>query len=255
MVIAHSLKRIPVMLAVTLLPWFRAPAQSGGGAPAFELASVRPSRSGRGAPRFAVTPGRLTVQNKSLRQIIQEAYGVEDYRLLGPDWIDSERYDIVAKSPASVRHQAEMMPMLKALLADRFKLEVHHESKDLTVYALIVSKQGMKLQAAKGGEAPGLKGRQDEGHIHFESLTIGQLAAILSELLKQPVVDQTGVQGAFAVWLDWTPGRADAAAGAAPPNASLFVAMNEQLGLGLQMRKAPLDVLIVDRVEKLAMEN
>ncbi len=244
------------MLAVILLPWFRVPAQSGDGAPAFELASVRPSRAGRGGPpRFAVTPGRLTVQNKSLRQIIEEAYGVEDYRLLGPDWIDGERYDIVAKSPASVRHQAEMMPMLKALLADRFQLEVHHESKELAVYALIVSKQGMKLQAAKGGETPGLKGKQDEGHIHFESLTIGQLAAILSELLRQPVVDQTGVQGAFAVWLDWTPGHADAAAGAAPPNASLFVAMNEQLGLGLQMRKAPLDVLIIDRVEKLAMEN
>jgi uncharacterized protein (TIGR03435 family) len=243
------------MLAVALLPWFGAPAQSGG-APAFELANVRPARSGRGGvPRFTATPGRLTIQNKSLRQIVQEAYGVEDYRLLGPDWIDGERYDIVAKSPASVRHRAEMMPMLKALLADRFQLEVHHELKELAVYALIVSKQGLKLQAAKAGEAAGQKGRQDEGHIHFESLSMGQLAAILSGLLKQPVVDQTGVEGAFAVWLDWTPGHADAAAGAAPPNASLFVALNEQLGLGLQARKAPLDVLIIDRVEKLATEN
>jgi uncharacterized protein (TIGR03435 family) len=245
------------MLAAALLPWFGAPAQSGGGAPAFELASVRPAHPGRGGgvPRFAVTPGRLTVQNTSLRHLIQEAYGVEDYRLQGPDWIESERYDIVAKSPASVRRRAEMMPMLRALLADRFKLEVHHESKELAVYALIVSKQGYKMQAAKEGGAPGQKGRQDEGHIHFESLTLGQLAAILSELLKQPVVDQTGVEGAFAVWLDWTPGHADAAAGAAPSNASLFVALNEQLGLGLQARKAPLDVLIIDRVEKLEMEN
>ncbi|MGO9965795.1 MAG: TIGR03435 family protein [Bryobacteraceae bacterium] len=250
------MKRIPAMLAVALLPWFGAAAQSGGGAPAFELASVRPARPGRGgAPRFAVTPGRLTVQNTSLRHIILEAYGVEDYRLRGPDWIDSERYDIVAKSPASVRRHAEMMPMLKALLADRFQLEVHHESKELEVYALIVSKQGHKLQAAKAGEAAGQKGREDEGHIHFESLRMGQLAAILSGLLRQPVVDQTGVEGSFAVWLDWTPGHADAAAGAAPPNASLFVALNELLGLGLQMRKAPLDVLIIDRVEKLATEN
>jgi uncharacterized protein (TIGR03435 family) len=253
---AHNLKRIPAVLAVALLPWFGAPAQSADAAPAFELASVRPAHPGHGgAPRFAVTPGRLTVQNTSLRHIILEAYGVEDFRLQAPDWIGSQRYDIVAKSPASVRRRAEMMPMLKTLLADRFHLEVHRESKALEVYALIVSKQGMKMQAAKAGAAPGQRGRQDEGHIHFESLTMGQLAGILSEVLRQPVVDETGVEGTFAVWLDWSPGHAEVAAGAAPPNASLFVALNGQLGLGLQMRKAPQDMLIVDRVEKLAGEN
>jgi uncharacterized protein (TIGR03435 family) len=251
-----QLKRIRVVLAAVLLPCFGAPAQSGGGQPAFELASVRPARPGRsgGPPHFAITPGRLTFQNTSLRRIVEVAYGVEDYRLQGPDWIESERYDIVAKAPASVRLQAEMMIRLKALLSERFQLQVHHESKELEVYALIVSKQGMKLQAAKPSEAVG-KGREDEGHIHFESLSMRQLAAILSTLLKQPVVDQTNVEGNYAVWLDWSPGHADASAGAPAPGAALFVALNEQLGLGLQMRKAPQDVLVIDRVERPAMEN
>jgi uncharacterized protein (TIGR03435 family) len=243
------------MVGVVLLTRFPAPAQSASEGPAFELASVRPARPGRGgAPRFAVTPGRLTIQNTSLRQIILDAYGVEDYRLQGPDWIDSERFDIVAKSAASVRHQAEMMPMLKVLLADRFHMEVHRESKELQVYALIVSKQGMKMQAAKESDF-GRKGREEEGHIHDESLSMAQLAAVLSTQLRQPVVNQTGVSGNYVVSFDWNPGHADAAAGAAPPNASLFVALNEQLGLGLQMRKAPLDVLVIDRIEKLASEN
>ena len=173
------------MLAVALLPWFGAAAQSGGGAPAFELASVRPARPGRGgAPRFAVTPGRLTVQNTSLRHIILEAYGVEDYRLRGPDWIDSERYDIVAKLPDGAGKE-QIPRMLQVAVGGTLPADCPYGNQDC---ARLRPDCGQKRPAHedRGQRARGSKNERAEWSRDQGKTTMAKLADVLSDALDCP---------------------------------------------------------------------
>jgi len=226
--------------------------------PEFEVATVK-----RSAPIVGdlvninlgtVQNGVVTLTNATLSECLRFAYGlVSEEQISGPDWINSRavRFDIVAKAPAGA--DAGTLPlMMQALLAERLKVVLHHEPKTLSYLALTVGKNGARLKPAiPGGRRISVSGRIASGE-----MTMGLLATLLSRFERQIVVDQTGLRGEFAVQLEWTPeNRAAAPVTETTSGISLFSAVQQQLGLKLELRKGPLDALVIDRAEKIPSDN
>ena len=228
--------------------------------PAFESASIKPSSAQEGRSLYNTAPGRLSMQNQTLKECIRIAYGVKVAQVAGgAKWVESERFNIDAKAKGPAGDK-ELMLMLQALLKDRFKLDLHRETKMVPGYGLSVAKGGVKMRQMEPG--PG-NIRTRAGNITGECASIANLTAALSEVLNVPVLDETGVFGVFTFGLDWTPDVSRRRPGLSgdeqdPPTAlpdspegpSLFAALQEQLGLKLTARKAPLEVLVIDRAAK-----
>ena len=219
---------------------------------AFEAASVKPAPPDRGTAWYYRTPPgvRVSVSNAPLSVLIQNIYRVRSFQVSsGPSWIATERWDIEATpgsnaTPAITPEQRD--EMFKTLLADRFHLVLHRETKELPVYDLVVAKGGSKLP--RSGDEPGF-GMSDTGSVTFKKTTVSTFANVLSGVLGRKVIDKTGLQGNFNVDLHWTPNeRADAQPDDAGP--SIFTAIQEQLGLRLESSKGPVEVLVIDRAEK-----
>jgi uncharacterized protein (TIGR03435 family) len=205
----------------------------------FEVASVKPNTSGPEHASTDVDGNRLQMTNRTLQQIIMWAYDLSADQLSGPSWLETERFDIVAKTASGSPEPI----MMQALLADRFKLAAHTDTKEFQVYALIVAKNGPKMKKAAPGGDDDMNSKP--GHATARSVTMDHLAAFLSRPrmgLGRPVLDKTGLEGAFDFTLDWTP-------------ETIFTALEEQLGLKLESQKAPIEVLIVDHIEKIPTEN
>jgi uncharacterized protein (TIGR03435 family) len=249
----------------------------GATRPAFEVASVKPApppSDNRMRVGMSGDAGRVNFSNVTLINLMARAYNVKDKQISGPDWLKSERYDIVATLPAGApKDQVPMM--LQSLLEERFKLSLHRETKVLPIYALVVGKNGPKLHQAdgEGGLRMSMspKGRKMTG-----SVDMARLADVLSTLMDRPVLDMTELKGNFDIGLDWTPdgqtggpgffgsgggGRPPEGGGegkAAPESAdapSIFTAVQEKLGLRLEGRKSPVEILIVDHAERAPTEN
>jgi uncharacterized protein (TIGR03435 family) len=226
----------------------------------FEVASVKlhiATSPSTGRSGVEETPGLVRIEDLPLKVVIGIAYGVKDFQIEGPRWLGDVRVDIDAKPPAGYKH-AQLQPLLRNLLADRFKLAVHHESKEVPAFALVVAKGGSKLhEATKPRDF--LTGRP--GLIECARVSISQLATVLARVLGSPVVDETGLTAMYQVKLEWTPDQtspatsADEQKGAPEPGPSLFATLNDQLGLRLQTRKVPVDVLIIDHMERVPTEN
>jgi uncharacterized protein (TIGR03435 family) len=274
-----------VVMVVTAL------AQAPERLPSFEVASVRKNTSGDSRANMRTQPGgRLIVTNARLKGVIAEAFGMAvppsliPARILGPEWIDSERYDINAK--ASTEFQVspdgpsrELLLMIRSLLQERFKLVAHRETREMPIYQLVVARADGRLgaqlhksdvdcdaiAAARRAGAPPPPRQPNEpppcglmggpARTIAGGATIAQLAANLSVRLERMVFDKTGVAGRFAFNLAWTPDRIPSEApppGIPPidPNGpSLFTALQEQLGLKLEPAKGSVDVLVIDSVE------
>jgi uncharacterized protein (TIGR03435 family) len=225
----------------------------------FEVASIKPNKSGppngTGTSPTAFLPGgRFTATNTTLADIITQAYIARRIQMQGgPDRIDSERFDIVAKAdPADGEvTQAQRLPMLQALLEDRFKLALHRETKDLPVLAL-VGKLPPAFQESKEGEPASVPG--DRGKFTFRHWPIAGLVNLISNVLRTPVVDGTGIQGYYDFSLDpaqFAFAPADGSPTPAPSYANLFeAAWREQLGLRLEKRKASLVILVIDQASR-----
>lgn len=225
-------------------------------AQSFDVASVKSDKSETGVDRIKVAKGSLIIENVSLKRCIGMAYGLaegRDYLFSGPDWLDSERFDILAKFPEETP-QADVLVMLQKLLAERFGFAFHGETREFNAYALVVAKGGPKLKPSAAPEGS-YKFRAQGGHAVGSSISMGMLADRLSRpdfQLDRRVVDLTGLQGAFDLTLDWRPVGAEAEDTARP---SIFTALQEQLGLRLEARKVPLEVLVVDRVNRAPTAN
>jgi uncharacterized protein (TIGR03435 family) len=270
----------------------------------YEVASIKPSNP-NATGGFMTIPGGGTVsdtytaKNLPLMGIIREAYGIpfgaEDGRIAGaPGWLSSERYDIEAKMDSSVvaalqklspeDRRAAHRQMLQALLADRLKLAVHRETKEVQVYSLVVAKGGPKLQESKpivadpnatptpppapgrggrggrGGPGLGMMGRG--GPLTGQQVPMEMLAVVLTTILNRPVQDKTGLTGNYDFTLTWTPddtqnqGPPGAFNGQPPlpapdPNGpSIFTAIQDQLGLKLESGKGPIEIIVIDHVER-----
>ena len=219
--------------------------------PAFDVASVKPNRSGSGNSTHHDRHGTLTATNVTLQYCIKLAYGVKDYQIVGPAWLSSERYDIQAKTSNS--DPAQYRAMIQTLLADRFKLQVRRGTKDLPVYALVVGRRGPKLHETEAGAEHDNAGRD---RLIGQKMSMAHLADRLSQLVGRPVLDMTGLDGVFDLELRWTPDderRREGDTSDGP--SSIFTAIQEQLGLKLEARKAPLEIIVVEHAEKVPSEN
>lgn len=330
-----------IRIALALLPAGALLAQTTADNLTFEVASVKPAAPPtpgmvtigmRGGPGTS-DPGQVTFTNVTQRLLLAKAYGVQDYQISGPGWLASERYDIVAKVPKGATKE-QFQVMIQNLLAERFKLSLHHETKELPLYLLVVAKNGPKLKAsappaasedaakdgagpADGGPPPPPPGggpgagpppgpppgepgppRLQLGKDGFPMLPpgmarrgvmmmmmpgrarligtgqpISQLVDALARQLGRPVTDKTGLAGNYDFTLEFDPEGSLGGRGMMPPPppggggdgpsanppeteaASLFTALQEQLGLRLEQKKGPLDLLVVDHSEKTPVEN
>ncbi len=230
--------------------------------------------------RMSTDAGMLRYTNVSLKDCMRVAYRVKDFQIEGPDWISDTRFNITAKLPEGA--SADQIPeMLQKLLADRFRLTLHRETKDHAIYALVADKGGARLKPAEvqegeAGGKPGIGGRggrgmmammmQDDGmHVKASSTTLAGLGEALSRFSDRPVIDMTGIQGQYDFDLAFTPenmrglpampkrgGAADD--GGSDRGGTMFDAV-QRYGLKLQSRKAPMEILIVDHAEKTPTEN
>ncbi len=309
----------------------------------FEVASIKPSAPpGRGVIRKGPPggpgsgdPGRITYTFSTIRDLMVDAYSVKRYQVsAGPKWLDSERFDIVAKVPEGATKE-QVTVMLQNLLAERFKLTLHRETKELSMYALVVGAKGPKLkdsnvtdmppasdsQRKEGGRGeagaqaaappPPLPRGLEKGRIKIgpdgcpemppmvagragnfmmmtpngecmisNGQTMDGLATQLSNRFDRPVIDQTGLKGKYDLKLRYDPsslpggrggpimmikdGPGPGPAGGDPANRiapdgdpppSIFNALQEQLGIKLESKKGPVDLLVIDHVEKTPTEN
>jgi uncharacterized protein (TIGR03435 family) len=225
--------------------------------PAFEVATVKVNHSGSGrsnSPRL--TNGRLWAENATLKQILQVAYDLSALRITGPDWLDSDRYDLTGKAPQGVP-DTELMPMLQSLIRDRFQLAAHRASREMAVYNLVVAKDGLKLSPYDPAHPLVPPPRNGAASMVIGVGTMAQLASMLTGSAGRPVLDKTGIEGRYGYALTFSP----LAAQASPDTASdsgpldLFAAVQQQLGLKLEPKKDTIEILIVDHAERVPSEN
>jgi len=216
----------------------------------FEVASIRLNTDAvRTTVGYKDTPSLVQIAALPLRSLIRMAYGVRE--VIGPGWLDDVRFDIAAKPPAGYE-QRQLAVLMRNLLIDRFKLRAHTETKTVQGFALREAPGGHRLRA--GSERTFLTGRQ--GLIDGKGRTIAELTGIVADAVAAPVVDQTGLAGTYDLKLEWTP---QLAAGAAAPSGqtevSIFTALREQMGLRLESVPVPIEVVVVDSVERTPTAN
>jgi uncharacterized protein (TIGR03435 family) len=251
--------------------------------PQFEVAAVKQNTSGSTDEQIYIRPGgRFSVRNMTVRVLIQNAYQLMSFQISGgPSWIDSERFDIDAKSDGDTTPNG-LLVMVRTLLDDRFGMKGHREMRYQSVFFLTVAKGGAKIQHAEGtcvprdpnhpprqptrGEpVPNYCGGMHrssqsldgtgEGIADTSGFTLGTLSGQLSSILGRAVIDKTGLTGIFNFHLRWagtqdTTSTGNAKAGALSDAPSIFTALQEQLGLKLESAKGPVEVLVIDHVEK-----
>jgi uncharacterized protein (TIGR03435 family) len=268
--------------------------QTATGHLSFEVASVRPSepitsKSGLDA-KFRVGTqvdgSRVDIAFTPLAELVRQAYDLKSYQFAGPDWMSSERYDIHAKLPEGATKD-QVPEMLQSLLADRFKLAFHRETKEHSVYGLIVGKTGLKLKEVAPDTPPsegqGAKTRPSPSggiEVHMDqNMTMPALCIFLSKMVDRPVVDMTGLTATYDVVMDipanefkrmlqsgsnvvFAPNsggsegpHAAVDSASEPTGGSSMVTYIQQLGLKLESRKAPIEFLVVDHAERVPTEN
>ena len=280
----------PIVMGSLGAPLLRAQAQvRTAGDPAFEVASVKPNKSG--SPRMTLMPqpgGRLTATNVTAAALIRFAYDLPDFQVSGgPDWLNSDRFDVLAKAEGDPP-VAQKRLMLRRLLAERFELTAHTEMRVLPIYALVVARSdgkvgprirrsdaecartdqppsdsGVGLSPADGppcgffGFAPGTDFPSGRGGLAFRGLTMATLAKRLVPMVRRSVIDQTGLTGQFDAEFDFI---AELPLPPPPPGlpnpfgraqlTSVFTVFPEQLGLELDARQGSVEVLVIDRADK-----
>jgi uncharacterized protein (TIGR03435 family) len=250
--------------------------------PTFEVATIKRTVSTSDNSFVRVQPGgRLSVGNNSLWNIIRNAYRVQGFQIVGgPDWINSERWEIVAKAEGDPAPE-QLLVMLQNLLADRFKLVVRREMRDSPIYALVLARPDGRLgpqllpsstdcpaliaaaRASGNARLPAPSGggpicgtRMIAGRMTTSATTMADLARNLSPVAGRSITDKTGLTGIFDLTLTWTPELPPGAAGgdaprpAADDTVSLFTAIQEQLGLKLDPQRGPVDTLVIESAQR-----
>ena len=236
--------------AMALLALWPVGAQQNSTRLEFEVAAINPANANK------LTPGaisssrsddhRLEVRGYTLKALVMMAYRLQGYQIAGgPKWFDSDGYDIDAKSPAGASVQ-QMPERLQSLLADRFQLALHHETRTLPAYALVVNQGGPKMQPAPDAKPMGFG--WGPRSIRSKAATMQDFAEKLAGALQHPVLDRTGLAGLYQVDLQFAPVAPDPSETGVAPD--ILDALREQLGLRLETTRGPVDVLVIDRAEK-----
>jgi uncharacterized protein (TIGR03435 family) len=217
----------------------------------FEVASVKPAPPSDGPIRVSMSGGhgRINYSNVTVRALIRKAYGLRIYPQStgGSDPLSTDRYDIIARASGEASDE-QIMQMLQALLEDRFKLAVHRETRELPVFSLVVGKGGPKFhQVTDDGSETEIGGRSGY-QIAARHISMKTLAGALQGYVGDPVRDMTGLTGIFDIKLDFSPD--ESLSPGATSGTSIFTAVQEQLGLKLEGGKGPVEVVVIDHVEK-----
>ena len=260
-------------------------------AQSFEVASVKvtdPSGRGsrlakgaRGGGAGTADPTLFTRRNATLAALIQTAYGLQPYQIIGPAWLTSEHYDIFAKVPERTTRE-EQSVMLRNLLVERFALKVHRENRAMDTYSLTIAKSGKKFkESTKDDPLPAADAKITVGpdgnpvlppgirevtwprgnswiYVLHEQLSMAALITRISRELHRPIDDQTGLSGKFDIALHWAPETSASpspSGEASDPEPTIFQALQSQLGLKLEQKKATVEVLVVDHADKVPAEN
>lgn len=242
----------------------------------FEVASIKPNAANDHRVMIRMAPGgRFTATGVTLKQLMNQAYNVRDFQITnGPGWISSDAYDVNAKAADGAPDRItpdQLRPMLKALLAERFQLKVHTESKEMPVFALMVGKGGLKVkelparppQTEGGPPQPRGMMRMGRGQINAQGVTMTAFAQMLSQQLGRTVLDKTELKGEYDISLEFSPepGQGGGPFGGPPPSPdslpatgssgpTIFTALQEQVGLKLDSAKGPVEIIVIDHVEK-----
>lgn len=221
--------------------------------PAQFVASVKPGSSAD-PTGFWTTRGRFLAKNATAKYLVAIAYGLQKSQISGgEDWVDSDTFDVEAKLEGESSKPGGERLMIKSLLADRFKLRVHQETRESAVYALVIGAKASKLRAAdsQGGVSIGA------GHLVSSGMPMGLFASLLGTRLGRTVIDRTNLTGRYSIDLRWTPdpgeppsGPGDSSSPPDPSGPSVFTAIQEQLGLKLQSTRGPAEFLVIDHIEK-----
>jgi uncharacterized protein (TIGR03435 family) len=227
--------------------------------PSFDVASIKPSSPGALGSAFGgLHHGTFTATNVSLREVLAAAYGMSQPRVIGPDWLDKDRFDIIAKSPPGVP-DSQLKPMLQTLLKGRFNLSAHAEMREMSVYYLSIAKDGVRMPVypahdqgpSHPGDDPNVRG--------FPMLrgifTTARLADVMARIVNRPVIDRTGLTATYSLFLSYAPlSPPDGATPElGPPD--FFTAIQKQLGLKLQSGKDGVEVVVVDHIEQTPTDN
>jgi uncharacterized protein (TIGR03435 family) len=272
-----------LILAAAMLPSpVVAQTRAEPSAVTFDVAAVKPHDPADPRIMMVAEPnGRFTARNVPLRMLIRTAYGVQDEQIVGgPDWLDSATFDVLATSPDGVPLTA-LPSELQALLADRFKLRIHRDTRELAVYLLVPARSGsatgpqltrhvcdreVTTRAVDGNQlpwSPCANISNGAGRLSVKGAPIAAMLPFITPAVNRVVIDRTGLTGVFDLELRWAPepvpARGAASAPATTPGPedarpSIFTAVQEQLGLKLESGRAPIDVIVVDAAERPAAD-
>jgi len=230
-------------------------AQAPDARPSFVVASVKPNTSGSSSSSSHGSKGQIVMENQTLKRLVERAYNVKAFQVIGPDWMEAVHFDVAAKYPADATDQ-DKTAMLRTLLEDRFKLAAHRESKERQGYALVVAKGGFKLKPVEPGGAG--TDTNSNGRVATVTATrhsMAQIADFVARRLSETVVDRTDISGVYDYKFKFT--IDDQTVDGVEPTGipSLPAALQDNLGLRLQAQKVPVEFIVVDRVERVPIEN
>jgi uncharacterized protein (TIGR03435 family) len=240
----------------TLLLILAAAGLATAAEPQFEVATVK--FNDHSDPRMGSGPssrnGKFNAGNLTLKKLISFAYDVPEFQMKGPAWLESEHFDVTAKMPDG-SPDSQVKPMLRKLLEDRFHLQTHLETAEMSYYALVVGKSGSKIKELRDGEPIPPPTFLPGGAAMMTNGTVESFAGQLAPAVGRPVLDKTGMTGRFHIFVNYAPARAGAAGDVSDPGPDLFTAIQDQLGLKLEPQKGPVEILAVDSAAKLPDGN
>jgi uncharacterized protein (TIGR03435 family) len=220
--------------------------------PTFAVASIKAASPDARGYSLHPLPGRLVAENVTLKQLIAEAWHVYDFQISGgPKWIDSDRFDVEAKTGAPATPHRDLRLMLQALLVERFALRVRHEDKEVSVYELVPAKGGPRLQPTKDPNGDAMFRVYQRRQVESHNAPLDHLTEVLTWLMGKPVLDRTSLEGAFDYKLEWNPDEQQLRSNEAPVDSdgrlpSLDSALQQQLGLKLIARKEMMDTIVAE---------
>ena len=241
------------LVSASIIATIGAFAQSAIPLPRFEVASIKPSTINETGSRNDLSGPNVVFRNYVLRGILQTAFGVNQLALEAPDWLGDERFDITAKVQDEKANMEQRRQMLQALLIDRFGLVFHLETKMRPGFALVVARSGPKIHPVP--DEGGHNNDNHPGKMQRLRTTIDDFASAVSFILRQPVINETHMEGRYNVVLTYAPDYGPDVPPGANDGPSIFTAIEEQVGMKLEPRKVPVDVFIVDRCQKMPTEN
>jgi uncharacterized protein (TIGR03435 family) len=227
--------------------------------PAFEVASVKVSQPAAEGMRLqsnliTPSPGGVIMMNTSFKALVQWAYHLQAIQIVGPAWLDSERYDIAAKAPSEATHE-QLRQMTRTLLTQRFQLAFHRDTKEMPAYVVTIAKGGHKMKPSEGEGEMQIKPTGKGLTVAFTHVTLAQLAEFASSPLQGVIVDRTGLPGAWDFTLDPSSVMMTQPVDRQDAINMIIQLLSEQLGIKIEEKKVPAEILIVDHAEKIPIEN